>query len=127
MGDGKEPCVFFGPGGSAFDASSKAAAVPVIENGVVAGIHFGTAQDGQTVYPDAVTAGTPQTILAVIDDRAENRRQLIEASARSSSRLIAKGLDDIMDIASAAKGFCPEVDVAGMAAVVSSFVFEANV
>ncbi len=64
---------------------------------------MGIAQDGQTVYPDAVPNGVPRTILAVIDDRfAENRRQIIEACADSAARLTTEGLGEIMDIASAA-------------------------
>jgi hypothetical protein len=124
LGKGSQIFAFFGPGGSNFDASSKAAAVAMIETGVSEGVHFGVAQGSRTEYPDAVASGPAQEILAVIDDRAENRLQLIEAASASTGRLSANGLGGVMDIASAALGFCPEVAVAGMANVVSSFIFE---
>lgn len=124
MGKGAQIFGFFGPGGSNFDASSKAAAVAMIETGVSEGVHFGVAEGSRTEYPDSVASGPAQEILAVVDDRAENRLQLIEAASGSAARLSAKGLGGVMDIASAAQGFCPEVAVAGMATVVSSFIFE---
>lgn len=127
MGEGAPLFAFFGPGGSTFDASSKATAVAMVERGVSEGVHFGIAQNGQTAYPDAVPGAACLQILAVIDDRAENRRQIIEAASKSSERLAEIGLGGIMNIASAAQGFCPEVDVADMVTVVSSFVVEDGV
>lgn len=123
LGDAGAPFVFFGPGGSAFDASSKAAAIALIEQGVCSGIHYGSAENGQTKYV-APAPGLPfQTVVAVIDDRTENRRQIIEASAGSEERLESNGIGTVMDIASAAEGFCPEMDVVDMSEVISSFVF----
>lgn len=126
IGEHAAPFAFFGPGGAALDASSKAVAVTLIERGVTEGVHFGASLDGQTVYPDAAPHGPPATIVAVVDDRAENRHQIIEASAGSRVRLAEAGLGGIMDIASAAQGFCPEVEVMGMSTVMSSFLFQEN-
>jgi hypothetical protein len=127
LGEGVAPFAFFGPGGSQFDASSKAAAIARIEAGAVAGVHFGVENGGQTEYPDAPGAGVTvqeTAIIAVVDDRAENRKQIIAAATASAGRLAQAGLTMPMDIASAAIGFCPEIDVTGMAAVTSSFAFE---
>ncbi|MOA33492.1 hypothetical protein D3C78_1547910 [compost metagenome] len=96
-----------------------------IEAGVSFGVHYGVAENDQTVYPDAQDTGPvpgQQTIVAVIDDRAENRRQIIEAAVASSARLVDAGLAGLMDIASAAYGFCPEIDVVSMDTVISSFL-----
>lgn len=126
LGDGAQPFAFFGPGGNSFDASSKATAVARIETGVSIDVHYGTAENGQTIYPAEQgmhTGVEPLTIVAVIDDRAENRRQIIEAAAMSSNRLATAGLGSVMDLASAACGFCPEIDVVGVDAVISSFTF----
>ncbi|QBF26736.1 hypothetical protein EXN22_13900 [Pseudomonas tructae] len=124
LGGAEQPFAFFGPGGASFDASSKASAVFQIEAGVCFGVHYGVAQNGQTIYPDAQDTSTvrgQQAIVAVIDDRAQNRRQIIEAAVASSDRLVDAGLAGIMDIASAAYGFCPEIDVVSMETVISSF------
>lgn len=125
LGTQEQPFAFFGPGGASFDASSKASAVSRIEAGVSFGVHYGVAENDQTVYPDAQDTGPvpgQQTIVAVIDDRAENRRQIIEAAVASSARLVDAGLAGLMDIASAAYGFCPEIDVVSMDTVISSFL-----
>lgn len=127
LGDGVKPFAFFGPGGSPFDVTAKVAAVKLIELGVTEGIHLGVVQEGQVTYLSTVPDGSPQTILAVIDDRGESRRQIIDASIGSAERLTSVGLGGIMDIASAAQGFCPEVDVVNMSTVISSFVIEENV
>jgi hypothetical protein len=115
---------FFGPGGSAFDASSKAVAVQAIESGVVAGVHFGRAVDGQTVFDPASQGelvGEPQAIVAVIDDRAENRLQILAAASRSAALLAAAGLPPPCEIACAAPGFCPEVKIVSSAQAIGSF------
>ena len=116
---------FFGPGGSPFDASSKAVAVQRIESGVGAGVHFGRAVDGQTVFdepaPGDVT-GEPQAIVAVIDDRAENRHQIIAAALQSAARLAGVGLAPPLEIACAAPGFCPEIEIISTADALGSFI-----
>ncbi|MEN2786188.1 hypothetical protein ACFOKI_07260 [Sphingomonas qilianensis] len=116
---------FFGPGGSPFDASSKAVAVQWIEAGVGAGVHFGRAVDGQTVFDEAALGGMtgePQAIVAVIDDRAENRHQIVAAAIQSAARLNAVGLPPPREMACAAPGFCPEIEIVSTADALSSFI-----
>lgn len=124
LGEAVEPFAFFGPGGSMYDASSKATAITLLEQGIRAGVHYGKAENGRVEYLE-VAPGTPSyTVVAIIDDRAENRRRVIEASTVSAARLEEKGIGAVMDIASAAEGFCPEMDVVGMPMVISSFAFK---
>lgn len=118
-------CAFFGPGGSPFDASSKAVAVQRIESGVAAGVHFGRAIDGLTVFDEAApgdVTGEPQAIVAVIDDRAENRHQIIAAALQSGARLKLAGLPPPREIACAAPGFCPEIEIVSTADALGSFI-----
>ena len=115
---------FFGPGGSQFDASSKAAAVRLIEAGVGTGVYLGRAVGSETVFDDLPTDGTAvrnQTILAVFDDRAENRSQIVNAATSSAKRLSARALHLPYGIACAAPRFCPEVEIVSASAAVSAF------
>lgn len=115
---------FFGPGGSQFDASSKAAAVALLEQGVGSGVYFGRAVGGATVYDighGGFDSGSSQAIVAVIDDRSENRRQILAAATASAERLMNHGLRSPRSIACAAPGFCPEIEIVSSADAIGSF------
>ena len=81
-------------------------------------------ENGRVEYPEVALGTPPYAVVAIIDDRAENRQRVIEASAVSAERLKEKGIGVVMNIASAAEGFCPEMDVVGMPMVISSFAFK---
>jgi hypothetical protein len=110
---------FFGPGGPDFDASSKAAAARAIEAGTPAGVYFATTPNGQPQFPlpseSYIGAGV---LVAIIDDRDENRNAVIDAAQHSASQLAQAGLGGVMDIAI---GFCPEIAAIEAPAIVSSY------
>ncbi|MCS6284402.1 MAG: hypothetical protein H8K08_03145 [Nitrospira sp.] len=112
---------FFGPGGSAYDASSKAKAVAMLEHGCAAGLYFAELVDGGPVYSNPNGTDGPAILAAIIDDRAENRRQVIDAAEQSFAYWQAAGFGEVIGLAVAATGFCPEVAIVESAFAISSF------
>lgn len=120
LGPASQVFAFFGPGGSAHDASSKAAAVAQLEDGCMAGIHIAKLVGGALVYPQVVRQERA-IIAAVVDDRAENRRQVIEAAPQSNSYWQSIGVQQMAGVAVAASGFCPEIALIDGPFAISTF------
>lgn len=116
--------MFFGPGGSAFDAASKAKAVAMIEAGAPPAVYFGKLVNGELVYPKSDPAWVAGSILlATVDDRQENRHQVSEAALQSASYLQSIGEAPTTEVAVAAPGFSAELLVVDAQACISTFEY----
>lgn len=112
---------YFGPGGSAFDASSKQAAQEHLEQSPPPGIYLGQVSAGVVSYGNVSAPHREVVVTSVFDDRAENRRQIVDG-ARKSARLLHELLGaEILSVAIATVGHSAEFAVTDSAFVTASF------
>lgn len=113
---------FLGPGGSAYDASSKRAAVSHLEAGAAARVYIGTAAPDGVIYGPVEYGDARQLgVVAVVDDREGNRQQIITAAAASAQRLRDLEMAGILSVGVATVGHAPEMSIVDCSFRVSDF------
>jgi hypothetical protein len=112
---------YFGPGGSAYDASSKMAAQQHLEAGPAPGVYVASLVGGQPQFEAAPAGGQPAVVCAILDDRAESRKVIVAAAEKSAAVLRTHGLGEVDSVGIGTVGHVPEMSIVDAPRRLASF------